>query len=75
MVLQRKTRSSLWDILESHVGGNVPETTIQTKPPTPPSAQVPHPDLTDKKYQKGKKVVEERMTFHPKKSMPKKGPN
>ena len=44
IVLQHKTRSSLLDLLESYAGGNVLETAIQTKSPTPPSAQVPHPD-------------------------------
>ena len=34
MVLQHKTRSSLLDLLKSHVEGNVVEKTVQTKPPT-----------------------------------------
>ena len=39
MVLQRKTRSSLRDLLESQVWGNALEKAIQTKPSTPPSTQ------------------------------------
>ena len=49
IVLQHKTRLSLLDLLESHVGGNVLETAIQTKSPTPTFAQVPHPDPAYKK--------------------------
>ena len=66
MVLQRKTRSSLLDLLESHTGGNVPEKAIQPKPPTPPSGQVPQVDPLNKKRkrnQKAKEVMEEGRGF------------
>ena len=35
MVLQRKSKISLLELLESYVGGTVPKVVIQTKPPTP----------------------------------------
>ena len=41
MVLQHKTKTSFLDLLESHAGGNVPKTVIQTKPPTLPFTQIP----------------------------------
>ena len=76
MVLQRKTRTSLLDLLESHAGGNVPKTTIQTKPSTPPFTQVPQPDLVNKKRkqdQKDKEVVEEGNGLPSKEAKPQKG--
>ncbi|KAL0000243.1 hypothetical protein SO802_019845 [Lithocarpus litseifolius] len=39
MVLQCKTRPSLIDLLEAHVGGNVPKKAIQTKRPILPPTQ------------------------------------
>lgn len=62
MVLQRKTSTSLQDLLESQIGGNVLDKVAQTKPPTPPFTQALHPDLVDKKRKrdpKGKEVLEE----------------
>ena len=62
MVIQRKSRSSLLNLLESHAGGNVPKKAIQTKPSTPPFTQASQLDLANKKRkmdQKGKEVVEE----------------
>ena len=62
MVLQRKTRLSLLDLLESHAGGNMLEKTIQTKPLTPHLSQVPLAYPNDKKRkrdQKEKEVIEE----------------
>lgn len=61
MVLQHKTSTSLQDLLESQIVGNVPEKVAQTKPPTPPFTQALHPDLVDKKRKrdpKGKEVLE-----------------
>ena len=72
-MLQHKTRLSLLDLLESHVGGNVLETAIQTKSPTPTFAQVPHPDPAYKKRKwdyKGKEVVEERKDLPSKEAEP-----
>ena len=39
MVLQRKAKMSLLELLKIHVGGNAPEVAIQTKPPTPPPSE------------------------------------
>ena len=78
MVLQRKTITSLLDLLESHAGGNVPEKVVQAKIPTLPPTQVSQPDPTDKKRkrdQKGKKVVEERRNLPSKEAKPKEGAN
>ena len=49
MVLQRKMRTSLFDLLESHTGVNMPEKAIQAKLPTLPSTQVSQTNPTDKK--------------------------
>ena len=49
MVLQRKAKTSLLELLKSHAGGIVPEVAIQTKPPTPLPAQTSQPDPTGKK--------------------------
>ena len=76
MVLQRKTRSSLLDLLESHAGGYMPVKAIQTKPLTPSSTQASQPDPTDKKKkrdQKGKEVVEEGKGLPSKEGEPQKG--
>ena len=76
MVLQRKTRSSLLDLLESHAGGNMPKKAIQTKPPTPPNTQAPQHDPVDKKRkrdQKGKEVMEEGKGLPSKEVEPQKG--
>ena len=76
IVLQRKTGSSLLDLLESHVGGNVPEKAIQTKPSTPPNTQAPQPNPTDKKMkrdQKCKEVMEEGKDLPSKEAEPQKG--
>lgn len=57
MLLQYKTRSSLYELLESHARGNLPGKAAQTKPPTPLSTQAPQPDPVDKKskrHPKGK---------------------
>ena len=76
MVLQRKTRTSLLKLLESHVGGNVPEVAIQAKPPTPPPSQASQPDPADKKIkrdQTGKEVVEEEKGLPAREVEPQKG--
>ena len=49
MVLQCKAKTSLLELLESHVEGIVPEVAIQTKPPTPLPTQSSQPDLANKK--------------------------
>nr|POE71579.1 hypothetical protein CFP56_12804 [Quercus suber] len=76
MVLQRKAKTSLLELLESHAGGNVPEVAIQTKPLTPPPTKTSQPDPTDKKRkwdQKGKDVVEEGRGIPLKETEPWKG--
>lgn len=62
MVLQRKQKTSLLELLESHAEGSVPEVAIQTKPPTPFPTHTSEPNPANKKRkwdQKGKDVVEE----------------
>ena len=62
MVLQRKAKTSLLELLESHAGGNALEVAIQTKPPSPPPSQASQVDPADKKRKrdpKDKEVVEE----------------
>ena len=62
MVLQRKSKTSLLELLESHVGGTVLEVAIQTRPPTPLPAHCSQPNPADnkrKRDRKGKDIVEE----------------
>ena len=76
MVLQRKSKISFLELLESYVGGTVPKVVIQTKPPTPLLAQTSQPDPVDKKRkqdQKGKDVVEEGRGIPTKEPEPHKG--
>ena len=76
MVLQRKTRTSLLDLLESHVGGNMLEKAIQAKLSILPFTQVPQLDPAEKKRkrdEKGKEVMEERKNLPPKEAKPQRG--
>lgn len=78
MVLQHKTRLSLWDLMESQVGGNVLEKAIQTKPPTPPSIQALRPDPANhkrKRDKKSKEMVEEEKSHSSKEAEPQRGLN
>ena len=62
MVLQKKPKMSLLELLESYAGGSVPEVAIQTRPPTPLPIHTSLLELADKKRKwdkKGKDVVEE----------------
>lgn len=70
MVLQRKPKTSLLELLESHARGTVHEVAVQTKPPTPPSQtfQLDPIDKKRKRDQKGKDVVEEKMSISPKRN-------
>ena len=59
--LQRRTKSSFWDLIESSVGGNALEEATQAKLLPPPSTQPLRLDPTDhkrKRDQKDPKVVE-----------------
>jgi len=61
MVLQRKPKTSLLELLESHVVGSVPEVAIQTRPPTPLLVHTSVLEPTNKKRKwdrKGNDVVE-----------------
>ena len=76
MVLQRKTRTNLLDLLESHVGGNMPEKAFHAKLSILPFTQVPQLDPAEKKRkrdQKGKEVMEERKNLPPNKAEPQRG--
>lgn len=62
MVLQRKTKTSLLELLKSYAGGSIPKVAIQTRPPTPLPLHTSPSESADKKRKqdkKGKKVVEE----------------
>ena len=62
MVLQRKTKTSLLELLKSYAEGSIPKVAIQTLPPTPLPLHTSPSELADKKRKqdkKGKKVVEE----------------
>ena len=62
MVLQRKLKTSLLELLESHAGGFVPEVAIQTRPPTPLLVHTSPFEPVDKKRKrdkKGKEVAKE----------------
>lgn len=62
MVLQRKPKTSLLELLESHAGGSVPEVAVQTRPPTPFPTYTSQPKLAEKKRKRDREsndVVEE----------------
>ena len=56
MVLQRKAKTSLLELLESHVRGTVPKVAIQTKHPTPLPAKLPNLILRIRRGNGTKKV-------------------
>ena len=61
MVLQRKPKMSLLELLESHLVGSVPEVAVQTQPPTPLLVHTSVLELANKKRKwdrKGNDVVE-----------------
>ena len=49
MVLQRKSKTSLFELFEPYAGGTVPEVAIQTRPPTPLPVHFSQPDLAKEK--------------------------
>lgn len=49
IMLQRKPKTSLLELLESQAGGLVPEVVVQTRPPTPLPAHTSQPEPADKK--------------------------
>ena len=62
MVLQCKSKTSLFELFESYAGGMVPEVAIQTRPPTLLPVHSSQPDLVNKKRKqnwKDKDIVEE----------------
>ena len=62
MVLQRKKKTSLLELLESHTGGFTLDIAIQTQPPTPLPVHTFSPKQANKKRKmdkKGKDVAEE----------------
>lgn len=75
ILLQRRIRSSLQELLKSHAEGNAPRKTALTKPPTLPSTQVLQPDPANKKRKRDSKgkEVKENATF-PKRLRPIRGP-
>ena len=65
MGIQRKQRSTLQELLESHPGGKSSGKTAQTRLPTPPPAQhtrVDHANHKRKREDKGKEVMEKGRT-------------
>ena len=73
MVLQRKSKTSLLELFESHAGGLVPEVAIQIRPPTPLPAHTSQPKPVDKKRKRdknGKDVAEEGEVIPSKESEP-----
>ena len=58
MVLQRKSKTSLLELLESHVEGTVPKVAVQTRPLTPLPTQTSQPNPTDKKRKQDRKCKE-----------------
>ena len=76
MVLQRKPKTSLLELLESHARRLVPEVAVQTRPPTPLPTHTSQLEPTDKKRKwdwKGKDVVEEGEVVPSKELEPQKG--
>lgn len=76
MVLQRKYKTSLLELLESYAGGTVPKVAIQTRPSNPLPAQTSQPDLANKKRKldrKRKDVDEEEEVILSKELEPQKG--
>ena len=76
MVLQRKPKTSLLKLLESHEEESIPRVAIQTWPPTPLPVHTSPSKPTDKKRKwdrKGKDLVEEGEVIPSKELKPQKG--
>ena len=79
MPIQRRTRQSLWDLMESQVKGQEQEKAIQPKLSTLLPTQAQHPDLANHKRKrdqpKGREVVEGGKSHSSKELSPKREPN
>jgi len=66
MVLQRKPKMSLLELLKSHAGRSMPEVAVQTRPSTPLPVHTPSFEPAEKKIKwdrRSKDVVEEGEVF------------